>query len=161
VNIKRILAVIGTLVLATGLATSVQASAGISGATASAATATRTPVVYGVPYGHAASNFVDGKVRPTGRLVWTGDGSGWFVIHSYSSWSGSNAWGSATVYVRSCWGSCVRYQTEHTTLHLYRVRTHDGYPYFTRLYFSLRYKVAGMGSQTLKFYSHGLPAWYF
>jgi len=125
------------------------------------ASASSLPVAYGVPYGHAGSNFVDGKVRPTGDLTWTGDGSAWFIIHTYSSWSGSNAWGSATVHVRSCWGSCFRYKTEHTMLHFYRVRTHNGRPYFTRLHFSLRHKVAGLGSSTLKFCSHGIPAWYY
>ena len=155
-NIKRILTGIGTFALAIGLA----------GGLASSAQASALPVVYGVPYAYGAthpgsSNFVDGKVRPTGLLVWTGDGSGWFVIRSYSSWSNSNAWASATVHVRSCWGSCFRYRTENTTLHFYRARTHNGHPYFTRLYFSLRYKVAGLGSSTLEFYSHGTPAWYY
>jgi hypothetical protein len=155
-NIKRVLAGIGTVALAIGLA----------GGLASSAQASALPVVYGVPYAYGAthpgsSNFVDGKVRPTGLLVWTGDGSGWFVIHSYSSWSNSNAWASATVHVRSCWESCFQHQTENTTLHFYRIRTHDGHPYFTRLYFSLRYKVAGLGSSTLDFYSHGTPAWYY
>jgi hypothetical protein len=164
-NVKRILTGLASLVLAAGLAgglaNSAQASiAGISGATAAAA-ATRIPVVYGVPYGHPGSNFTDGKVRPTGIFMWTGDGSGWLVIRSYSSWSSSNAWGSATVHVRSCWGSCFRYQTENTALHFYRARTHNGHPYFTRLYFYLRHKVSGLGSSTLKFYSHGLPAWYY
>ena len=94
--------------------------------------------------------------------MWTGDGSGWFVIHSYRSWTHSNAWASATVHVRSCWGSCYKIQTEHTTLHFYRVKTHNGHLYFTRLHFSLRHKVAGQqGSSTLKFYSHGTLAWYY
>lgn len=92
----------------------------------SAASAAAVPVVYGVPYGHTGSNFVDGRVRPTGMLMWTGDGSAWFVIHSYSSWSGAAAFASATVHVRSCWGACDRYKTEHTELHFYRVGTHDG-----------------------------------
>lgn len=154
--IKRALTAVACLVMATGLA------AGLT----SSAQASAPPVVYGVPYAYGAthpgsSNFVDGKVRPTGPLVWTGDGSDWFVIHRYRSWSSSNAWASATVHLRSCWGSCFQYQTENTTLHFYRVRTHNGHPYFTRLYFSLRYKVAGLGSSTLKFYSHGTPAWYY
>src|ERR1019366_8434506 len=61
----------------------------------------------------------------------------------------------------SCSGSCFRYKTEHTTLHFYRVRTHKGQRYFTRLHFSLAHKVAGLGSSTLKFFSHGIPAWYY
>src|ERR1039458_9045373 len=63
--------------------------------------ASSVPVAYGVPYGHTGTNFLQGKVRPAGNLTWTGDGSAWFIIHSYSSWSGSNAWGSATVHVRA------------------------------------------------------------
>jgi hypothetical protein len=100
-------------------------------------------------------------VRPTGLLVWTGDGSAWLVIHSYSSWSSTAASGSATVHVRSCWGSCHRYKTEHTSLRFYRVRAHDGQPYFTRLRFSLQHKVAGLGSSTLDFFPRGIPAWYY
>ena len=159
-NFKKILAGIGAFALAAGLAT------GLAAGLASSGQASALTVVYGVPYAYSAthsgsSNFADGKVRPTGLLYWTGDGSGWFVIHSYSSWSGSNAWASATVHVRSCWGTCVQHQTENTTLHFYRVETHNGHRYFTRIYFSLRHKVAGLSSSTLKFYSHGTPAWYY
>ena len=130
-------------------------------ASAAPASAARLPVAYGVPDGHSGSNFVHGKVRPTGRLEWTGDGSAWFVIHSYSSWTGSGARASATVHVRSCWGGCFRYKTEHTTLHFYRVRRHAGRRYFTRLHFALRHKVASLRSGTLKFYRRGSPAWYY
>ena len=132
-----------------------------SGAASAEATAARLPVVYGVPFGHLGSNFVDGKIRPTGKLVWTGDGSAWFVIHSYSRWTADGAWASATVHARSCWGGCFRYKTEPTTLHFYQVRRHDKQRYFTRLHFALRHKVAGLGSGTLKFYKRGTPAWYY
>jgi hypothetical protein len=131
------------------------------GLTSVTASASRLPVAYGVPYGHAGSNFVHGQVRPVGDLTWTGDGSAWFIIHSYSRWSGSSARASATVHVRSCWGSCFRYKTEHAALRFYRVRAHDGQRYFTRLHFSLAHKVAGLGSSTLRFFSHGTPAWYY
>jgi hypothetical protein len=140
----------------------VAATVTVTGPVAVPASASSVPVVvYGVPDGHTGSNFVHGKVRPTGELVWTGDGSAWFRIHSWSNWSRAGAWGSATVHVRSCWGSCFHYKTEHTTLHFYRVRTHNGDRYFTRLYFHLAHKVAGLGSGTLRFYSHGTPAWYY
>jgi hypothetical protein len=146
----------------TGIFVSTAATSAVTPAAASAVTAAaRLPVAYGVPFGHVGSNFVDGKIRPKGKLVWTGDGSAWFVIHSYSSWTGSGARGSATVHARSCWGSCFRYKTERTTLRFYRVRTHDKRRYFTRLHFYLRHKVAGLGSGTLKFYKSGLPAWYY
>jgi hypothetical protein len=52
-----------------------------------------------------------------------------------------------------------KYATEQTTLHFYQVSSHNGQHYFTRLHFSLAYKVAGLGSSTLKFYSRGSPAW--
>ena len=55
------------------------------------ASASSVPVAYGVPYGHTGSNFVHGKIRPTGTLMWTGDGSAWFTIHSWSSWSHKGA----------------------------------------------------------------------
>jgi hypothetical protein len=132
-----------------------------TGAAAVPAPASSVPVVYGVPDGHTGSNFVHGKVRPAGKLVWTGDGSAWFRIHSWSSWTRRAAWGSATVHVRSCWGNCFHYKTEHTTLHFYRAGTHHGHRYFTRLHFHLTHKVAGLGSGTLRFSSHGTPAWYY
>lgn len=136
-------------------------SAVASGAASAQTTASRLPVVYGVPFGHAGSNFVHGRIRPRGKLVWTGDGSAWFVIHSYSSWTATGARASATVHVRSCWGGCFRYKTERTTLHFYQVRRHDKQRYFTRLHFALRHKVAGLHSSTLKFYQRGTPAWYY
>jgi hypothetical protein len=142
-------------------ALSVAATVTVTGPAAVAASASSVPVVYGVPDGNSGSNFVHPKVRPTGLLVWTGDGSAWFRIHSWRSWSGTGAWGSATVHVRSCWGNCFHYKTEHTTLHFYRVGTHNGHRYFTRLHFHLAHKVAGLGSGTLRFFSHGTPAWYF
>src|SRR5262249_61241832 len=123
------------------------------------AAATKPPVVYGVPDGHVGTNFVHGRIRPKGLLEWTGDGSGWFVIHSYSSWRRWNAWGSATIHVRTGQPG-FHYRTERTRLHFYRVRTHRGHLYFTRLHFALRHKVAGVGSGTLRFCSHGAPAWY-
>ena len=93
-NVKQVLTGLAGLVLAAGLAGGLAISARASAAGtvgATAAAAARIPVVYGVPYGHAGSNFVDGKIRPTGLLGWTGDGSAWFVIRSYRSWSTSNA----------------------------------------------------------------------
>jgi hypothetical protein len=117
-------------------------------------------VAYGVPDGHAGSNFVHGRVRPTGLLEWTGDGSAWFVIHSYRSWRRWNAWGVATVHVRTGQPG-FHYRTERTQLHFYRVRTRRGHRYFTRLHFALRHKVAGLGSGTLTFCPHGAPAWYY
>ena len=150
------------------IATAALALAGVAGMLATSAglfaQASTLPVVYGVPYGRSSaqgSNFINGKIRPTGMLMWTGDGSGWFTINSWSSWTGSNAWGSATVHVRSCWGACRQYATEQTTLHFYQVSSHNGQHYFTRLHFSLAHKVAGLGSSTLQFYSHGNPAWYY
>jgi len=132
---------------------------GVTTLAAGAALASSPTVAYGVPNGHSGSNFVHGRVRPLGLLVWAADGSHYFVIHSWGSWRQGYAWGSATVHVRSCWGSCFRYKTERTALHFYRVRTHRGRPYFTRLPFSLAHKVGGTGSGTLVFSSRGLPAW--
>jgi hypothetical protein len=71
-----------TLIAAAVLA--VAAAVMVTGPAAVAASASSVPVAYGVPYGHAGSNFVHGKVRPTGRLMWTGDGSARFNIHSWS-----------------------------------------------------------------------------
>jgi len=136
-------------------------AAGISLASPSASAASRPVVVYGVPYGHLGGNFVHPRVRPIGMLMWTGDGSAWFIIHSWRTWSSAGATGSATVHVRSCWGNCRRYKTEATTLHFYRVLWHDGRRYFSRLHFALAHKVAGLGSSTLMFCARGVPAWYY
>ena len=148
------------------IATAALALAGVAGMLATSAgpfaQASTLPVVYGMPYGSGSehiSNFHNGKVRPTGMLMWTGDGSGWFTINSWSSWTGSNAYGSATVHVREF--PSFKYATEQTTLHFYQVSSHNGQHYFTRLHFSLAYKAAGLGSSTLKFYTSGSPAWYY
>lgn len=130
---------------------------------AAPASASATTVAYGVPVGGPGglhSNFVHAKVRPHGKLIWTGDGSAWFSHMRWTSWSRYSARGSATVHVRSCFGSCFKYKTEHTTLHFHRVRRHDGQRYFTRLHFHLRHKVAGLRSGTLHFFHIGLPAWF-
>jgi hypothetical protein len=149
------------LVAVTVLLTASGAVLAATSLAAGAAETPRVPVVYGVPFGHPGSNFTHGRVRPTGLLSWTGDGSAWFEIRSYSSWGQTGAWASATVHVRSCWGSCDRFKTEHAILHFYRVRTHRQSPYFTRLRFRLKSKVAGLGSSTLEFCSRGSPAWYY
>jgi hypothetical protein len=128
--------------------------------TAPAFAATHPTVAYGVPRGHSGSNFVDGRVAPRGLLVWTGDGSAWFSHMRWQSWSRYSARGSAKVHVRTCFGSCFKYKTEHTILHFHRVRQHDGQRYFTRLHFHLRHKVAGLRSGTLHFFHEGLPAWF-
>jgi len=133
---------------------------GISAAVPAQASASTLPVVYGMPAGHDGSNFVHGKIRPLGVLLWAADGSAWFVIHSYNWWSDRSAWGSATLHARSCWGPCFRYATEQAKLHFFRVRIHDGQRYFTRLRFILRHKVAGHTSATLRFGSRGIPAWF-
>lgn len=148
----------GAIVLTTAL------SAGAALVPAASASASRTPVAYGVPYGvpygslSGGSNFVHAKVRPTGKLYWTGDGSAWFSrMRRWASWSASGARGSATAK----WLSANRkhvYAT-HAALHFYRIRTHQGHPYFTRLHFSV-IPGHGLKSATLKFFPHGL-AWYY
>jgi hypothetical protein len=129
-------------------------------AVAAARTALAVPVVYGVPYGHVGNNFVHGKVKPTGLMEWTGDNSAWFVIHSWSRWATWNAYGTATVHVRTGQPG-FHYRTETTRLHFYRVRIHRGHRYFTRLHFALRHKVAGLGSGTLRFCPRNSLAWYY
>ena len=147
----------GTTVLA------VIATMGAASAPASqhrASSASRAPVAYGVPYGSlsAGSNFVHAKVRPTGKLYWTGDGSAWFAHMRWSSWSGSGARGSATEHYLS--SNRRHVHTAHARLHFWRIRTHRGHRYFTRLHFTVTRKSAGP-SATLVFYRHGSPAWYY
>lgn len=129
-------------------------------APASASTAAIRVVVYGVPLGHDGSNFVHPRVRPTGLLDWAADGSHYFIIHTWRTWSQAGATGSATVHFRSCWGSCMRYKAAPVTLRLYRVRRHDRQWYFTRLRFTLAHRVRGIRSGVLRFSPRGLPAWY-
>jgi hypothetical protein len=158
---KGIIALAGTAAMTLAGILSTTAAASVPAASAGAAhlvaSASAGPVVYGVPLGHLGSNYVHGKVRPTGPLVASGDGSLGFTIHSWSTWSGSGAWGSATEHVRTCWGSCHRFAAVHTTLHFYRVRYHNGHAYFTRLHSHPKHKVPY--TSTLKFYSQGLVAW--
>ena len=53
-------------------------------------------------------------------FVWTGDGSAFFKLHSWSSWTSAKGHGSATLYARSCWGSCYKYVSEHAAVTFYR-----------------------------------------
>jgi len=156
------LSIVSAAAPASASASTVASSASMV-AYAAPASASASTVAYAVPVGGLGglhSNFVHAKVRPSGKLIWTGDGSAWFSHMRWTSWSRYSARGSATVHVRSCFGSCFKYKTEHTTLHFYRVRRHDGQRYFTRLHFHLRHKDAGLGSGTLHFFHIGLPAWF-
>jgi hypothetical protein len=134
----------------------VSAAALVGGAAATAAPASASAsaarvVVYGVPLGRDGSNIIHPKVRPTGLLEWAADGSHYFIIHTWRTWSPAGASGSATVHFRSCWGSCMRYKTAPVTLRFYRVLRHGGTRYFTRLHFTLAHKVKGIRSGTLRF----------
>jgi hypothetical protein len=147
-----------TVILTAGavvLAGALSSAAGF--APAASASSSRTPVVYGMPYGniHGGSNFGHGQLDPTGILLWTGDGSGWFRLHS---WSGNVA--SSTVSIRVCWGTCNRHRTEHAALHFYRVRSHHDHRYYTRIHFTLRHKLGGLKSATIRFSPIGSPAWF-
>jgi hypothetical protein len=133
---------------------------GLSITGAGSATAATVPVIYVNAHPGGGSNFVHGKVRPHGNLYWTCDGSGWFTLRSWSGWSASNAWGKATTHLRS--GPVTSpARTSPSTLHLYRVRTHDGQRYFTRLHFTLTRPLFGVRSGTLRAYQHGCSAWYY
>jgi hypothetical protein len=151
--------------IVTAAVTAVGLLGGLAIAAGPAQASTAPTVIYGMPtgsgFGGAGSNFVHGQVKPTGTLLFTADGSGWFTIKSWYNWSGSSAEASATLHVRSCWESCFRYATEPASLHFYDVQTHDGHRYFTRMHFDLNYTVAGTSSSTLVFSSHGIPAWYY
>jgi hypothetical protein len=145
---------------ATFIAAMMVAVTGLAGTslTNAVASASSVPVVY--VNGQGGSNFVHGKVRPTGNLYWTCDGSGWFTMHSWNSWTGTNARGSATGHLRAG-GINSPVKTVHTTLHFYRVRTHKGQRYFTRLHFTFKHKLDGIRSATLRSYAHGCSAWYY
>ena len=94
----------------------------------------RLPVVYGLPVGNInGSNFFNPRIRPTGRMYFTADGAGFMVMHSYSSWTAVRGVGTATTYGRISVNP-VRYRTHRTAIRFFRVRTHNGHRYFTRVF---------------------------
>ena len=117
------------------------------------------PVVYAADKSGRHSNFVQPKARPLGVINFTGDGRAYLTITSWKGWTSAKASGRGRLHVRSCWGSCFKYRTEKAVIWLYRVRKHKGHSYFTRLEYKVAHKLAGVGSRTLKFHSHGAPAW--
>jgi hypothetical protein len=123
------------------------------------------PVIYGLPDGAATapwSNFIHPQVRPTSpraarnTVTLVADGE-WIVLRSWSSWRSASAYGSGTLYVRKLGGGPVR--SSPARIHLYRVRRHDGRPYFTRLHFALRHRVYAQRSSTARFSPRFQPAW--
>jgi hypothetical protein len=111
---------------------------GIAGTTAASASSApavrhfRLPVVYGLPIGHLhGTNFFSPRIRPTGAMSFTADGSGYMVMHSYSRWTRSAGVGTATTYAfRS--GHTIK--GPRTMIRFFRVRTHHGQRYFTRVF---------------------------
>lgn len=123
------------------------------------------PVIYGLPDGAATapgSNFIHPQIRPTSpraarnTVTLVADGE-WIVLRSWSSWRSASAYGSGTLYVRKLGGGPVR--SSPARIHLYRVRRHDGRPYFTRLHFALRHRVYAQRSSTARFSPRFPPAW--
>lgn len=99
-----------------------------------AAPHSRLPVVYGLPVGNInGSNFFNPRIRPTGRMYFTADGAGFMVMHSYSSWTAVRGVGTATTYGRISVNP-VKYRTHRTAIRFFRVRTHNGHRYFTRVF---------------------------
>lgn len=132
---------------------------------ATGAAAAPLPVVYGLPDGATKApwyNYVDPQVRPTNAagarntvtLVFDGE---WIVFRKWTSWKSANAYGTGTLYVRKLGGGAVR--SSPASIHLYRVKRHDGRRYFTRLHFTLRHKVYAQRSATAKFRPRFPPAW--
>jgi hypothetical protein len=129
------------------------------------ATASPLPVIYGLPDGATGSpwsNYVNPQIRPTsaiaGRntvtLVFDGE---WIVFRAWSTWKSANAHGSGVLYVRKLGGGPVR--SSRASIHLYRVKRHDGRQYFSRLHFTLRHQVYAQRSATAKFSPRFPPAW--
>lgn len=123
------------------------------------------PVIYGLPDGATRapwSNFIHPQIRPTSpraaqnTVTLVADGE-WIVLRSWSSWRSASAYGSGTLYVRKLGGGPVR--SSPARIHLYRVRRHDGRPYFTRLHFALRHRVYAQRSSTARFSPKFPPAW--
>jgi hypothetical protein len=117
------------------------------------------PVIYAAGQGGRHDNFVQPATEPIGLIDFTGDGSVYLTVISWKHWNSSLASGQGKLHVRSCWDTCRRYKTEVAAVRLFRVRQHEGHKYFTRLRYQVAHKLAGVGSRTLEFHSHGAPAW--
>jgi hypothetical protein len=119
--------------------------------------ASSRPVLYNPPLG-PPSNFRNPQIRPVGRtLVLVEDGE-WLLMRRWSRWTSTNAYGSGTLY-------SVRHPPHEklfsgpVRLHLYRVETHKGTQYFTRIRLTLPHKIDQQGSETLSFHPRFQPAW--
>lgn len=117
------------------------------------------PVLYGAHESGRHDNFVQASTRPLGVVDFTGDGSVYLTVTSWKHWNTVLATGQGQLHVRSCWGKCAVFKTEKAAIRLYRVRQRKGHKYFTRLRYEIAHKLAGVGSRTLEFHSHGAPAW--
>jgi len=123
------------VIAAAVMITAVLGGTGVTAASASSvptALHNSLPVVYGLPIGHlSGSNFFNPQIRPTGPMSFAADGSGYMVMHSYSNWTATAGTGSATTFARIA-GRTIR--GSRTMIRFFRVRTHDGQRYFTRVF---------------------------
>ncbi len=123
---KSVLGIAGAVIVLAGLATAaVMTRSGTSGA------GRALPVGYGFD-GH--QGWARGEVRP--RTVYFGAGGSLFVRGlSWASWNPVGARGRGTRWADSCVPDCAAgsYARSAAKITLWRVRVHDGRPYFSRM----------------------------
>jgi len=155
-SMKSILSIAGAIILLAGLVTAAALiRSGASGASPV------LPRAYGFD-GH--QGWARGQVRP--RAVYFGAGSSLFVRNlSWASWNQAVARGRGIRWADSCVPNCAAgsYARSAAKITLWRVRDHDGQPYFSRI--SIAWRAASKSYRQIFRWSRGtgtsaVPFWH-
>jgi hypothetical protein len=151
-NIIRKIVTAGVAALALGgMAATTAATASVTITTRPVASqASKTTVDY------VAGGFRYPRIRPHGITAYfSGDGSLYLTTSSWNGgWGRAAAYGAGWLHWRICWGSCHRYKSAFAYEALYRIRTHNRQPYFTRL--KVTYTIHGQTHSVIQRYSGGV-----
>jgi hypothetical protein len=153
---KSVLGIAGAIIVLAG-----SASAAALIRSAASDTSRPPPVVYGFD-GHAG--WAHGEVRP--RAVYFGAGGSLFVRGlSWASWNQAAAHGDGTRWADSCVPTCAAgsFAKSAARITLWRVRDHDGQPYFSRM--TVTWQAGSKSYRQIFYWSRGagtsaLPFWH-
>lgn len=134
---KRVLGIVGGVVVLAGLAVAVVMI------TSAASASTPRPVAYGFD---GRLGWVHGQVRP--RSVYFGAGGSLFIRQlKWESWKHTGARGRGIRWADTCNPNCATgsYVKSAATITLWRVLRHHGQPYFSRM--TLAWRAGGTAHQ--------------
>jgi len=117
---------------------------------ASAAQAQPAPRIAHPPVVYSQPGWRGPQVKPRHFYDITGDSSEWLNTASWRYWTGVSASSAGRYGYRTCFGSCDKTRTVPAAITVWRVRSHHGRRYFTRLRWV--YKIKG--------HQHTVVAWF-